>query len=156
MTLTEEKNNLLRELEEYKLRLIERLENVNEELTSQIIQDLLLNMFRYFIMLKKDDEIFNPFIKISEVHDFEEINLNSVHRALKYETIKASFVKTIFAKFASIFLTHDYVEKKFYQQICKSGNINEACHSNENIIYGEFDSFLNETKDKIDQMKFFS
>ena len=44
-------------------------------------------MFRYFIMLKKDDEIFNPFIKISEVHgreDFEEINLNSVHRALKY------------------------------------------------------------------------
>jgi len=74
-------------------------------------------------MLKKDDEIFNPFIKISEVHgreDFEEINLNSVHRALKYETIEASFVKTIFAKFASNFLTHDYVEKKFYWQICKS------------------------------------
>jgi hypothetical protein len=34
MELTEEKNNLLRELEEYKLR-IERLENVNEELPSQ-------------------------------------------------------------------------------------------------------------------------
>ncbi len=88
-------------------------------------------------MLKKDDEIFNPFIKISEVHgreDFEEINLNSVHRALKYETIEASFVKTIFAKFASIFLTHDYVEKKFYWQICKSWNNNEACHSNGNIM----------------------
>jgi hypothetical protein len=34
MELTEEKNNLLKELEEYKLR-IERLENVNEELPSQ-------------------------------------------------------------------------------------------------------------------------
>ena len=157
--LTEEKNNLLKELEEYKLR-IERLENANEELTSQsIIQDLLANMFRYFIMLNKDDEIFNPFIKISKVHgreDIEEINLNIFHRALKHETKEASFIKSKFAKFASNLLTYDYVQKNFYQQICKSRNNNEACHSIGNIIYGEFDSFLNETKDKIDRMKFFS
>lgn len=81
--LTEEKNNLLKELEEYKLR-IERLENANEELTSQsIVQDLLANMYRYFIMLNKDDENFNPFIKISKVHgreDIEEINFNIFHK----------------------------------------------------------------------------
>lgn len=174
--LTEEKKNLLEQLKQYKQR-IEKLEESNERLeksnksleesneqlkSQSMIQDLLANMFRHFIILNKNDQNFKPFIKISNMNDREEIideiNLSSFHRVLRNKkSNEANFIKLKFTTFTSNLLTYDQVQTDFYKNLCESRNYNPVCHGINNIIhynYDELDSFLVDTKNKIEEMKF--